>query len=54
MESQQEENICLCWRGEEGGVNVSLQTALCVSAEVFDPRTVPPLTELRQKYERVV
>lgn len=54
MESQQEENICLCWRGEEGGVNVSLQTALCVSAEVFDPRTVPPLTELGQKYERVV
>lgn len=35
-------------------MNVSLQTALCVSAEVFNPRTVPALTELRQKYERVV
>lgn len=40
--------------GRGGGVNVSLQTALCVSAEVFNPRTVPALTELRQKYERVV
>lgn len=40
--------------GRGGRVNVSLQTALCVSAEVFNPRTVPALTELRQKYERVV
>lgn len=35
-------------------MNMSLQTALCVSAEVFNPRTVPALTELRQNYECAV